>query len=184
MIYSAITNNKDKPRKDINCFGSYNRFKEPVLNAKIYKVLSHLFIDDEYSIWVDGNVFLKKPEEEFIKLLGDSDIAVFKHPWHKNLFEEANYCIEHSIGDKKTIEKQIRRYKDFSNDELGWCGLIIRRHTEKIKRLNEQWWAEICRGSVRDQISFPYVFSGVVKYLPKLKKFYDNEYYERRKHNF
>ena len=35
--------------------------------------------------------------------------------------------------------------------------VIIRKNTEKIKKLNLRWWEQICRFSSRDQISMPYV---------------------------
>ena len=35
--------------------------------------------------------------------------------------------------------------------------MILRRHTDAIRRLNEAWWNEIVRGSRRDQLSFNYV---------------------------
>jgi hypothetical protein len=36
-------------------------------------------------------------------------------------------------------------------------GFIIKRNNEKVNRLMEAWWAEICRWSYRDQVSFPVV---------------------------
>jgi len=47
----------------------------------------------------------------------------------------------------------------------GVTGVLIRKHTDRVKRLNERWWAEICRGSLRDQISFPFVWNGHAAYL-------------------
>jgi hypothetical protein len=35
--------------------------------------------------------------------------------------------------------------------------VILRRHTDAIRHLNEAWWNEIVRGSRRDQLSFNYV---------------------------
>ena len=184
MIYTSIIGEIDKPREDIKVFTAYNRFKEPRMNAKIYKVLSHLYDHDEYSIWIDGNAFLKQPMEEYIKLLGGSDIAVFRNPYRNCLYKEAEECSRIGSDDSEVIRKQVERYRKAGfpeDDGLPWCGLIIRRHTDQIKRLNERWWAEICRGSLRDQISFPYVFKDVVKYLPKLPPS-NNEYFERITH--
>jgi len=169
-------------RDDIKVFTAYNRFKSPVLNAKIYKVLSHLFIPTRYSIWVDGNVFLKRPAKEFIGLLEGAEIAVFRHPAKNCLYEEAKDCMARGIGNLETIEKQIERYREEGFPEragLGACYLIIRKHTKRIERLNEKWWAEICKGSVRDQISFPYVFYKAVKYLPSQLL---DDYLERKPH--
>ena len=57
----------------------------------------------------------------------------------------------------------------------------VEKKTEQIKKLNEQWWSEICSGSRRDQISFPVVFEGVVRYIPKVHPF-NNKWFSRRGH--
>ena len=182
MIYTAITGGKDKPRTDIKVFKAYNRFKDPVMNAKIYKVLSHLYDKDKYSIWIDGNLTLKKPFKDYIKLLGNSDIAVFENPYRNCLFQEINECIRLELDNISTLRQHKQRYQGFpENNGLGACFLIIRRHTEQIKQLNEKWWSEICSGSRRDQISFPVVFEGVVRYIPKVHPF-NNKWFSRRGH--
>lgn len=184
MIYTAITDRKDKIRDDVKVFRAYNRFKEPRLNAKIYKILSHLFIQGEFSIWIDGNLFLKQPPEVFIQLLGGADIAVFRNPYRDCLYEEANACIKQKLDNPLIIEEQIEKYRQEGfpvSAGLGACFLIIRRHTDQIKRLNEKWWAEICRNSSRDQISFPYIFNQVVKYLP-IQHPFNNKYFKRIGH--
>ena len=178
MIYSAITGGKDAKRKDIKCFTAYNKFKDPRMNAKIYKVLSHLFVEDEYSVWIDGNLELKVDEEVLIDLLGDKDIAVFTHPYRTNVFDEAEECKRLGLDNPEVIDEQIKRYGGGVYG-LGACYLIIRRHTEEVKRRNEAWWAEICRGSVRDQLSFPYVFGDIVKYLPYEDPM-NNQYFKRK----
>lgn len=151
MIYTAICGGKDLDRKDIKVFKEYSRFFDPRLNAKIYKILPHLFMDCEYSVWLDGNMYPLKEEKEYIALLGGNDIAVFKHPERNTTKEEADFC----VLKEKDLKENI---KDYPASKLYSCGFIIRRHTDKIKQLCEKWWAEICTGSVRDQISFGYVF--------------------------
>jgi hypothetical protein len=44
-----------------------------------------------------------------------------------------------------------------ANAGLSECCLHLPRHTDAIKEFNEAWWEEICRCSVRDQISFDYI---------------------------
>jgi len=34
--------------------------------------------------------------------------------------------------------------------------VILRRHTEQVKRLCEEWWSEISAYTVSDQVSFVY----------------------------
>lgn len=184
-IYSAITDGKDNPREDgVLTFGKYNKFAIPVMNAKIYKILPHFFFNTEYSIWIDGNLTLKKTPEELVKLLGDKDIALFPNPYRTCPFDEADYCIKHNIGTEPDIKRQQERYKgQIPKCPLGACGVIIRRHTEEMKTLCEKWWAEICFGSTRDQISFPFVFPNEkINWLPFQSNIINNSFFTRKGH--
>lgn len=182
MIYTAVSGQRDNIRKDVKCFTAYNRFASPRMNAKIYKVLPHLFLNTQYSIWIDANLHLKVDEPELIRLLGDKEIAVFRHPYRDNVYKEAEECIKLKLDDPAVIARQMYDYKAqrIKGDNLGACYLIIREHTERIKRLNEQWWAEICRYSSRDQLSFNKVFQDV-QLLPKTDPF-NNQYFKRVGH--
>lgn len=185
QVYSAICGGKDKPRNDgILCFSAYDRFKDPRLNAKIYKVLSHHFVDAEYSIWIDGNVRLLVKPELLVEMMGaSSDCAVFRHCERHNIFQEADFVIEKGKDDARIVREQISAYKKikFDAQNLGMCFLIIRRHTSEIKKRNERWWSDICRYSVRDQISFPVAFEGAVRYLPA-EPIFGGRYFTRSRH--
>jgi len=169
MMYTAIVGNKDHKRTDIPCFGDYNQFTRPVMNAKIYKVLAHKFVEDDISIWIDGNIELLIPEDEFIKdFLGDADIAVFKHFDRDCLYNEAPAAKGLGGDYVQMIDEQVEHYrmKGFPGHAgLPDCSVIVRRHNKETERFNESWWAEICRWSCRDQISFPYV----LRNFPNLK---------------
>ena len=59
QVYTAITDNFDNVISGEKIiFKDYSQFKNPRLNAKIYKLLPHLFLNSEYSLWIDGNVKL------------------------------------------------------------------------------------------------------------------------------
>ena len=189
MIYTAITGGKNNPRIDIKCFTGEGLFTTPRMEAKIYKILFHKFIKEEYSIWIDGNVFLKFQEDYYYKLLGDYDIAVKQHPGWNCLYEEAKQCKLQKKDKFSLIDKQIEKYRNEGYPEnagLAECQMIIRRNTPEVRRLCEAWWAEICANSSRDQISFPYIFRDKVKYLPTkpktLREFASNEYYKLEPH--
>jgi len=186
MVYTAIIGEKDYPRSDIKCFTTkINKYKDPCRNAKIYKTIPHLFMNVEWSIWVDGNIYLKKQTEEYLDLLGDKDIAVFKHPDRSCIYQEAKICNKYILDNPNIIKKQMRRYlsQGYKRKQgLGVCGIIIRRHTDEVKKLNEQWWVEICKGSKRDQLSFPYVYKDKVKYLNLITKLDDNDYFVIKEH--
>jgi len=161
IAYTSITDGKDRERNDILCLKGYEDFKSPVMNAKIYKVLAHKFLDTDISIWMDGNIYPLKPIEWYKEWLGDNDIAVFRHYKSKNLDWELKW-IKYKFNRRsevylKAIE-QVDHYKKIGepkNEEMAMGGFIIRRHNSIVERFNEAWWAEICRWGQRDQLSLP-----------------------------
>lgn len=172
ITYTAVTNNKDKPRNDITVLSGYDKFTNPVLNAKIYKILPHKFLDCDISIWVDGNIYLLKTPEELVKeWLGDNDIALFRHYKSKNLDWELKW-IKYKFTRRSDVSieatRQVEHYKKLgepTQQEMAMGGFVIRRHVPIIERFNEAWWAEICRWGQRDQLSLPMV----LRQFPDLK---------------
>jgi len=167
--YSAICGNYDHPRED--AFSGYDKFRRNVMNAKIYKLLPHKFLDDDVTIWLDGNITLNLSPEEIVNyFLGDSDMALFKHPERDCIYDEAP-CAAGLYEDEKIraeIFEQAEHYKKIgfpAHAGMGECNMLIRRNTQKVNAFNEAWWAETCRWSNRDQMSFPVVLSR----FPELK---------------
>jgi hypothetical protein len=180
-VYTAVTANFDHIDDVLNrtIYNKYAQFRQPRLNAKIYKVLPHLFMNCEYSIWTDGNVQLNCNPEDLVALMEGKDIMVFKNPNGDCLYEEANRCKDSGLDVTSVIEKQVARYKEEGwpkNNGLGACRLIVRRHTSKMNNLNALWWSEICAGSFRDEISFPFVYGDSVKYINHPDS-YDNKFF-------
>lgn len=151
-------------RKDILCFHGEGLFKTNVMEAKIYKVLPHQFIDCDVSIWVDGNIYLNNEPERIVDdLLGDFDMALFMHPCRINVFQEIKFFWDWTKLNSRL--DLLARSSDQANyyESKGWgnsvnlheCGILIRRHNNATKAFNESWWSEICRWTERDQASFP-----------------------------
>lgn len=144
---------------------SYDRFKDNRRNSRIQKILAHQYINTRYSIYVDANIkLLITPEEIIEKYLKDADIAVFKHPNRDCLYDEATTCAVRDLDDPEIIIEQAVAYENSGyakHKGLFECCIVIRRHTEKVEQLNNAWWAEYCRHSKRDQISFPYAVNKV-----------------------
>ena len=193
MILSANVNSKDKPRDDVWTFTGENQFSEPVMEAKKPKILSHKYTNDKYSIWIDANVYLNHEEEWYYQFLEDHDVAVLRHPLHNCIYKEAEFCEKLKKGDPSKIQEQIAKYRQVGypeNNGLAQCCMIIRRHTEEVKRLNEAWFAEVVCHSSRDQLSFPYIFNGMIKYIDhdKTKPWYvahdSNDFFKRYPHNY
>ena len=135
---------------------------DPRRVARRYKVLCHRwFPDDDVWLWLDGAVQLRvTPETVADALLDGADIGAFRHPGRNCAYTEADRCIQKG-KDTATIlngQKAAMRAAGFPE---GWglveTGLLARRNTEAVRQLNDTWWLEIKRHSVRDQISLPFV---------------------------
>ena len=210
VVYTAITGSKDHlkdeqitGKADFICYSDKDidskiwtirpacgLFNDDNRNAKIHKVLAHQYIDEyDYSIWIDGNIYLNIPPEELIeRYLKNSDIAVFNHFQNRGcLYKEAETCIQLKRDDYETIYEQVTRYKEkgYPEDNGLYEGtVILRRHTNKVKAFNNSWWSEICRHSRRDQISFNFVLSQL-NIRPEIMEgnIKDNNYFRRIPHN-
>lgn len=164
QVYSAICGRFDKPRQDIKVFGDHpaDRFKMPVMNAKIYKILSHTYFSSQFTVYMDGNIFLNVPPLKLIsELLGEADMALFRHPYRHCLYQEHEPAKQRILPPFKALmDEQVTRYREQGMPEnfgLGECGMLIRRNNAVTAEFNDRWWAEICRYTNRDQMSFPYV---------------------------
>lgn len=191
ITYTAITNSKDAPRSDVVVFSDYDKFRNPVYNAKVYKLLPHKFLDCDVSIWVDGNIkLLISPEQAVKEWLGDADIAFFRHYKSKNLDWELKWIkYVWRSRDRSVYEECKRQVESYAplniqKEEMAMGGFIIRRHTPLVERFNEAWFAEVCVRGQRDQLSLPVV----LRTFPELKvkridlNIKDNPYLEYTDH--
>lgn len=176
-VITAITGNKDFLRDD-NAWGNakftafvegeqksdkweikraYDKFKDPRRNSRIHKILIHKYSDADITIWADGNMrFLAPPEEIVDKLLGDYDMAMFRHGARDCIYDEAKECALLGLDDPELIIEQAKYYEDhdYAKHKGLCCGyFIIRRNNAKTRAFNEAWWADYCRFSRRDQIA-------------------------------
>lgn len=139
-------------------------FIDPCRNAKIHKILSHVYFpSEEYTLWTDGSIAItskwtvRKLVREY---LSDCDIVVFKHRRRQCIYAEAKECIAQKKDAPAIIRRQIRLYRSENypvNHGLIEGCVILRRHTPKIIRFNELWHQLIMNYSRRDQLSFNYV---------------------------
>ena len=174
VIYTAITNEKDPPRKDVLSLSGYNKFANPVMNAKIYKILPHKFLDYDICIWIDGNISLNVTPERLVdEWLGDADMAVMEHYRKKDIYWE-RMMLQSTFKHRTPwvvddVKNQIAYYEKNNlipaREEMVMGGLIIRRNKPIVNQFNESWWAEICRWSQRDQISMPVI----IKQFPEMR---------------
>jgi hypothetical protein len=127
------------------------------------KILPQIFLPDYgTTIWVDGSHLITNPlfAQEAIESMGDSGMALYRHPWRDCIYEEA----EASVGMRKYQDQPIRAqaaaYRAEGHPEhwgLWACGTLVRRNTPGIRQMDDMWWAEIQKWSYQDQISLPVV---------------------------
>lgn len=165
-----------------------DKFKRPVMNAKIHKILSHKYTDCPFIMWLDGNLELKQDPKEIVKLLADNDIAFFTHQGRDCVYEEADACISLGKGVVREIAEQTKYYA--KNGVKQHCGLyeatgFIRRNNKHTNAFFDAWWSEVCRFSNRDQISLPTIDKSNVKIIEIPGTVINNKYfsYKLHKHN-
>jgi hypothetical protein len=160
VTYSCNVGDYDKSVQDGRLYlDGGNKCNTDRLNSRMVKVLSHLFLPEHtYSVWIDSNIKLLVPVEELIGMMGENECMVFKHPIRNTIDEEIIACFTHDTKENKIYHKG-------KEGILASTGVLVRKNTEKVNRLNEKWWAEICRGSYRDQLSFPYTLGTISKYI-------------------
>jgi len=133
----------------------------PRRTARHYKCLPHRYLPDaDVWIWIDGNVRLAIPPEEAVRQWLHSDMATFNHPDRNCLYVEASFCAKHNKDTATVLEAQVARYRKVKMPArwgLAETRIMIRRNTPAICEFNEAWWKEIEHGSLRDQVSFPFV---------------------------
>jgi hypothetical protein len=131
-------------------------FRDPVRNAKAHKILSHLFFPQhDFSLWMDATLELVDPAPVLVeRYLGDCDLVFGRHPIHRSLADEIEACLRETLDDPTLIRRQVAGYARASDRGVfPLASAVLRRHTPGVASFNETWWAEICCGSRRDQLS-------------------------------
>ncbi|MGA2775011.1 MAG: glycosyltransferase domain-containing protein [Candidatus Omnitrophota bacterium] len=211
VVYTAIFGDKDRLREvrkfpgiDYICFTDDETLtsktwkiekikgthRDPRMNAKIYKILPHHFFQNyEYSLWVDGT-HTPIVDIRFLihKFLNKEDIAVFSHPRRRCVYEEMEVCIRYNKDDAEVIRKQEEKLRSENypeNNGLATCTVILRKHNvPKVREAMEDWWREINRYSIRDQLSFNYIaYRNNLNYAVILPgDVYNNHFFEYIEH--
>lgn len=132
-----------------------NLFRDPVRNAKIHKILPHLYFPEhDFSLWIDGTLELADPAPLLIEqYLADREAVFGRHPVHRSLDEEIEACFREVLDDPGLIREQMATYRAGATDSgFPLASTILRRHSPRVTHFNAVWWAEICRWSRRDQL--------------------------------
>lgn len=132
-------------------------------NAKIYKIMPHLFLPDyDVHIWIDPTHEVREDPYEIIGryMTDKQDVGAFRHRERICAYSEAAEVLKLGYDSPKNIEAATTFMSE--DGYPSWHGLyeipvLIRRNTPSVGAMNLMWWELICRTSSRDQITFPYV---------------------------
>ena len=121
-----------------------------------------LFPDYDCSIWVDGNVKIVGDLMPLVyEMNKDHCMASFENPYHDCIYKEVNFLLSLNAVNTRQIGEQIEQYKKegfpmhFGMREFS---IIVRKHNDQeLIEFMKQWWNEVNRFTMRDQISFPHV---------------------------
>jgi hypothetical protein len=97
--------------------------------------------------------------EKYLRSTG-AELAVLPHPDRNCIYAEAHICAARNLDDPQIIMEQINQYKkeNYPRDNgLIETSVLVRRNSKMVFKLGAEWFSEIGKYSVRDQISLPYV---------------------------
>lgn len=179
-VYSCISGGYDNKLLDRLYVNPCDRFNTHRMNAKFPKILSHKIKElqnSDYTIWVDSNLEFKINPITLIEYFDYPKVGVFAHT-RKTINEEIKTCQSFGLDTITRLNYHIDK-----PGRLACCFLIIRQNCTEVNHLNEAWWAEICAGSSRDQVSFPYTLGTIATYkeLPN-NNFQNNKMWNRLDH--
>lgn len=163
LTYVCITNNPDIQSNVWNIEYIKDDFIDNVHLARHIKMNPQEFFPDyETSVWVDGKYQILDDLRLYISLYQkQSNILCFPHPERKCICDEVGACIWDKKGNKKDMVIQVSDYlkKGYPLDNgLYDTGCMVRVHNDdRVKILMKIWEKELCKYSIRDQLSFPYV---------------------------
>jgi len=196
ILYTAVfgddINVLDKSKENISdgCdFASFTSLKEDRFTARKMKLLPHRYFNSyKYSIWTDGNIQITQDIVPIVeRYMEKGKIVVLTYPDEPhNHYREGEICVEFGKDIKENVNPQLERYRREGCPPLStvWTGIIIRRHNDpEVIKFDELWWNEVCIGSVRDQISFPYVAWKLgVEYVTVKNEGWDGEWFKYFNH--
>jgi hypothetical protein len=180
QVYTAITNNHDPMRDDIPVFTNYSHLCHSLAEARFYKTIPHLlFPNADWTIWVDGNVFLNVEPEELVEKCEDRDFGVFAHYHRQTVWDEASAVILGNFDGAGRVATALTLY-DLAKpmNALAMTMVLVRKNTTLNRLRSAQWWESMCYSSFRDQLTFPIHFPGS-GYWPTVDFTQPNKYFTR-----
>lgn len=180
VIYTAIFGTNDElkepmaitPGWDYICFTDQDlksnvwqirkmvlRTDGPARTARHVKINFHKYIEADFSIWIDASYIINCNLDEWWKRF-IPPFTCIKHPDRDCFYQEADAVISHGRDIVDNVTPQVQYYKALGLPEhngLIASGILMRSHTKEVANFCETWWDELCKYSIRDQLSWPLV---------------------------
>lgn len=170
----------DFPRKDLN----------PRMRAKFFKMFPWevaQLADANITIYIDASIQVES--EIFIDYCVrnlTADMLLYKHPQRNCIYDEAKASMELVKYKNEPIKQQIDFYRKFYPAKQGLyaCGVMVRKHTDMVKKVMFDWWWENIKYSYQDQLSFPVVCKmNSFKPATFAESQYKNDYFKVKWHD-
>lgn len=186
-VYTCITGDYDqviKPQK-LSSSCDYYLITDTPTNVPVYKVLDigeivpenisnpkdqnryckmhgfEIFPEYEYSIYLDGSIEIIGDIYEYIYSVGNSGLAMLRHPQRQCIYEEGIVVSALNKANEAETKRLLSGYAKEGmprNYGLFECGIVVSSHNNSIgKRILEQWYKEYMKSKLRDQLVLPYV---------------------------
>lgn len=128
----------------------------PQKTARRLKILFHNYLQDEVSIYIDASFIINCNLNQWMLTHFKEPITVVKHPIRDCVYEEAETVVRNKRKGIEGISQQIESYRQEvpPHNGLIQSGLLMRSKTPEIISLMEDWWKEVDKHSLRDQIAF------------------------------
>jgi hypothetical protein len=124
--------------------------------SKFYKLLPHLFIQDKYTMWVDGSFEINCDLNAFWEKF-KAPLTFMQHPFRNCVYKEIDACIKNRRDDIEILRSQYRRYRNLGivpNNGMIASGVILRENCEATNTFCQLWFDELKDRSLRDQVAW------------------------------
>jgi len=136
---------------------------DPRREARKYKALFHNYIDDKYSMWLDGSFRITVDLTRFWNQHYGLPFSAPNHPTRHCVYKEISSVLSNGRGGAAKIIEQGEHYRSIgvpANGGVITSGILLRERTQSCIDLCGEWWEETNAWSLRDQVSFCKVSMG------------------------
>ena len=117
----------------------------------------------DISLWVDGNFVINCDiEKDFLSKYDLNKFSLYtnKHPLRDCIYDEAKAILGYKKDTKENLDRQLGFYiSEKFPQHFGLCetNVIVRKNTNKVRKIMDLWATILKEYSHRDQMSLNYV---------------------------